>query len=147
MSVLVVSWRKPARSEVLPIVSHAGLFASENSMKIMQQTDTKLTLNIGIPYFNQSQCDFDRTTGRARIKRAVVFWPLKTVDVPLSEISSIAVSVQHAGSAERGQTKYSPEILFKSGKCINLWANSESSATKAVAAMNAFLQAGSVASA
>jgi len=127
-----------------PAFPWGGLAASENSMKIMQESDTKLTVNIGIPYFNQSRCDFDRNTGRARIKRAVVFWPLKTLDVPLTDISSISVTVQRGGSAERGQTKYCPEVLFKSGKRVYLWAGNESSATKAVAAMNTFLQAPSL---
>jgi hypothetical protein len=109
-------------------------------MKIVEQTATKLAFSIGVPYFNATQCDFDRTTDRGTIKRTMMFWPMKTLDIPLSEISAVRLAVATTSTPDTGSySKSYPEILCKSGRRIAMASFRESSSKKAVEAMKAFL--------
>ena len=110
-------------------------------MKITEQSKTRLAFAIGIPFFNGTQCDFDRNTDRAKIKRVMLFWPLKTIDVPLGDISSVRVAVSTGSAGESGSySKSYPEVLLKSGRRVAMAAFGESSSKRAVAAMDAFFQ-------
>jgi hypothetical protein len=113
-------------------------------MKIIEQTEARLAFKIGIPLINWTQCDLDRTTGRARIRRVTFFWPRKTVDIPLGEIQ--AVSLMGGAGAENSVYEY-PMLTLNSGECIKLAVHQYSQSRKAVDAVGAFLQQGSPTSA
>ena len=113
-------------------------------MKIIEQTQARLAFKIGMPLLGWTHCDLNRTTGRARIRRVVLFWPRKTVDIPLDEIQ--AVSLVGATGAENSVYEY-PMLTLNSGECIKMAVHQYSQSRKAVDAVGAFLQQGSPASA
>lgn len=107
-------------------------------MKIIEQTATRLAFSIGVPYFNVSHCTFDRTAGRATIKRVMLFWPLKPIDVPLEDVAGAMLSGA-ATTSQGGAMRY-PIVLLKSGRRISLASFGEAAAKRAVEAITAFLE-------
>ena len=106
-------------------------------MKIIEQSATRLAFKIGLPFFNGSECDFNRSTGRAVIKRWMLFWPRKPIDIPLDDIASAQLGMSAVSS--QGGYNYYPILVLKSGKPINMASFTEAAARKAVDAINAFL--------
>jgi len=106
-------------------------------MKIIEQSATRLAFKIGLPFFNGSECDFNRSTGRAVIKRWMLFWPRKPIDIPLDDIASAKLGMSAVSS--QGGYNYYPILVLKSGKPINMASFTESAAKKAVDAISAFL--------
>jgi hypothetical protein len=113
-------------------------------MKIIEQTEARLAFKIGIPFLGWTQCDLNRTTGRARIRRVILFWPRKTVDIPLGEIH--AVSLVGGVGAENSAYEY-PMLTLNSGELIKFAVHQYSQSRKAVDAVGAFLKQGSPTSA
>jgi hypothetical protein len=71
----------------------------------------------------------------------MIFWPLKTVDVPIGDIASIRLAVATANAGDGAScSKAYPEILLKSGRRIAMAAFTEAASKRAVAAMSAFLE-------
>ncbi len=117
------------------------------TMKLIEQIFEKVALSVGFPRFNGAHCVFDRTTRRASIKRIILFWRLKTIDLPLDEVAFARIVTVSGSAGESGSyEKTYPEIILTSGRRIPLATGSESSAKKTVAAINAFLADGRVAS-
>lgn len=106
-------------------------------MKIVEQSATKLAFKIGMPYFNGSECAFDRNTGRATIKRWVLLWPRRTIDLALGDIAGAKLGV--ASVSGQGGEQFYPIVVLKSGKQVTLPTFSETAARRAVDAITAFL--------
>jgi hypothetical protein len=109
-------------------------------MKI-DQSATRLAFKLGIPHFNHTECQFDRGTGRAKIKRVMLFWPMKPIDVAIDEIERVTLVINESSGSENSARSVYPQIVLKSGKWFNLAAGREKSSKAAVEAMTAFLAA------
>jgi len=106
-------------------------------MKFIEQNDTRLAFKIGIPLISWTQCDLDRTTGRARIKRVMFFYPRKTIDIPLDEIQGVALM---GGTGVENSVYEFPMLTLNSGERIKFAVHQYSQSKKAVDAVGAFLQ-------
>jgi hypothetical protein len=107
-------------------------------MKIIEQTEARLSFKIGIPLLCWTGCDLDRTTGRARIRRVMFFWPRKTVDIPLGDIHAVSL----VGAGDNSGWQY-PMVTLNSGERIKFAVHQYSRSRKAVDAVGAFLEQGS----
>lgn len=118
-------------------------------MKIIEQTKDRLVFKIGVPYFNGTSCEFDRAKGRAVLKRVMLFWPLRTIDLPIEEIAAARLASAFGLSGDTTTDTYSkdyPVIELKSGTRISLAAASEKVSKKAVEMINDFLNGSAQAS-
>jgi len=105
----------------------------------LEQSPTRLAFKLGIPHFNHTECQFDRATGRATIRRVMVFWPMQPIDIALDDIARVTLVVSEVSSSENSARNVYPQIVLKSGKWFNLAAGREKSSKAAVEAMTAFL--------
>jgi hypothetical protein len=108
-------------------------------VRIIEQNGDKLIFRIGVPYFNGTSCDFNRLTGRAVIKRVMLFWPMRSVDVGLAEIERAQLAQTSGSTGGTSYTKTYPVLLLKSGRPIAFAAASEKASKQTVEMINAFL--------
>ncbi len=96
---------------------------------------------MGLRFFIWSRCDFDKTTGQARIDRVMFFWPCKAIEVPLTEIADVKVATATARVEGSDVEKVYPEVQFKNGKPLALpcFTFSGNAVRKAVNEMRLFL--------
>lgn len=106
-------------------------------MKVIEQSANRLAFRIGLAHFNATDCDFDRSKGRARIERVIFFWRCKPLDYDLAAISD-AYLQRMDGSDGR---QYYPVLRLKSGAKVSFPAGMEAASKWAVESINAFLRA------
>ncbi|HEY5208929.1 MAG TPA: hypothetical protein VIJ42_05715 [Stellaceae bacterium] len=107
----------------------------------LEQSPTRLAFKLGIPHVNHTECQFDRTTGRVTIRRVMLFWPMKPMDIAIADIARVTLVVDEGSGSETSGRSVYPQIVLKSGKWFNLAAGREKSSKIAVDAMTAFLAA------
>ena len=110
-------------------------------MKIIESTPDRLVFKAGIPHFNASRCEFDRTSGRARIERVIFFWRMKPVEIALEEIATGMLQHVSTITGEAMSTAVKPQLRLRSGRVINIPMTvvSGKSAGRMMEIINAFL--------
>jgi hypothetical protein len=104
-------------------------------LDVQEDTPTRLVIKL-TQGLNVSTAILDKSTGRARFERAVLFWKRQPVDVALDDIQSVAVMPVRA----RGGETQVPLIRLKSGGTIRLAdAGGQGETVEAVRQMRTFL--------
>jgi hypothetical protein len=105
-------------------------------LQVLENTPTRLVIRL-TQRLNVSTLIFDKSSGRARFERAVLFWKRKPVDIALDDIESIAAVPVGAGGSET----YVPLVQLKSGgKFQPAEAGTQAEAVEAVGQMSTFLE-------
>ena len=110
-------------------------------MKLIEQSATRLVFQTGLRYLSGARCTFDHGTGRANIKRVMLMWPRKTLDIPLRDIVSVQSSVSKASVEGGTVTTAIPQLTLASGQTVNLsvLAGDTKSAPVVIGAVKTFL--------
>jgi len=87
-------------------------------MTILQHTDDLLVVQAGTRIVNETTLTLDRAHGIARVERATFMIPLKSEEVPLSEIRDIDLKAQTDSAS--GAERFLPVIRLGSGRVLAL---------------------------
>ncbi len=105
-------------------------------MKVLDQTDTRLVLKLGVPLLNYGTCVFDRAAGTATISAHMFVWP-RTRTVLLDEIEG--VELYRDGNGKKHHESYCPALRLASGRWVFLPGFRRKSCAAAVERIRAFL--------
>jgi len=106
-------------------------------MKVLDQTDTRLVLKLGVPLLNYGTCVFDRAAGTATISAHMFVWP-RTRTVPLEEIEGVEL-YRDGASGKKHHESYCPALRLSSGRWVFLPGFRRKSCAAAVERIRAFL--------
>ncbi len=103
--------------------------------KITESTPQRLMLQSG-----STTLTLDRDAGKATLQRKLLFWALKPMDAPLSEVAGVTVdaAVDRASGVEVCNTM----LVMRSGAAWALAAADKKDADAAAVAMRGFLGLG-----
>lgn len=106
-------------------------------MKVLDQTDSRLVLKLGVPLLNYGTCIFDRVAGIATISAHMFVWP-RTRTVPLQEIEDVEL-YRDGSNGNKNHVSYCPALRLSSGQRVFLPGFRKKSCAAAVERIRAFL--------
>jgi hypothetical protein len=100
-------------------------------MSVTESTPRRLMLTSG-----STSLTLDKDASKATLQRKLLFWKLKSIETPLSEIVEVTIDkmVDRASSVD-----YSTTLVTRGGAGWSLAANSKADAEKNASALREFL--------
>ena len=77
----------------------------------VEETADRLSVRLGISWFNGTDAVFDRATGKAHVRTVTFFWS-KTLEIELKDIAAVQLVRQQSAAYAR--------LCLASGEAVNL---------------------------